>query len=91
MKTCGYGDGRSSNGITPADFVDGSTVFAIDCRPDLCSADAAHLIHRGEVYVEIEFEEPVPYPCSALFYTENYGSYEIDLAGQVSIIGATVL
>ena len=76
------GTGRSGtdfgNGLTPANFADGYTLFVYNLDPDLKRGKYLNLVKRANVRIELRFAKPLPETINVVVYAEHPAIFEID-------------
>ena len=66
------------NDITRQDFAEGYTLFAFDITPDCCDGSHFNLVHKGNLRVEMHFDEPLEQTVNVVVYGEFESVLEID-------------
>jgi hypothetical protein len=66
------------NDITRQDFAEGYTLFAFDITPDCCDGPHFNLVHKGNLRVEMHFDEPLEQTVNVVVYGEFESVLEID-------------
>jgi hypothetical protein len=90
LEAANQGGNNSGADITQEMFADGCTLFAFDCRADL-SDETIEPIKRGHITIDVSFGEETASAYTAFVYAEHYGSFEVDIEGNVTVLGAPVL
>ena len=66
------------NDITRQDFAEGYTLFAFDITTDCCDGPHFNLVHKGNLRVEMHFDEPLEHTVNVVVYGEFESVLEID-------------
>ncbi|KAK2146431.1 hypothetical protein NP493_3668g00015 [Ridgeia piscesae] len=66
------------NDITRQDFAEGYTLFAFDITPDCCDGPHFNFEHKGNLRVEMHFDEPLEQTVNVVVYGEFESVLEID-------------
>jgi hypothetical protein len=76
------GTGRSGtdfgNGLTPANYADGYTLFVYNLDPDLKRGKYLNLVKRANVRIELRFAKALPETINVIVYAEHPAIFEID-------------
>ena len=76
------GTGRSGadfgNGLSPADFADGYTLFVYNLEPNLKRGKYLNLVRRANVRIELRFSVALPETINVVVYAEHPAIFEID-------------
>ena len=59
------------NDITRQDFAEGYTLFAFDITPDCCDGPHFNLVHKGNLRVEMHFDEPLEQTVNVVVYENS--------------------
>jgi hypothetical protein len=81
------GTGRSGddfgNGLTPADYADGYTLFVYNLDPDLKRGNYLNLVKRANIRLELRFASALPSTIKVVVYAEHPALFEVDRARNV--------
>ena len=66
------------NDITRQEFAEGYTLFAFDITPDCCDGPHFNLVHKGNLRVEMHFDDPLEQTVNVIVYGEFESVLEID-------------
>ena len=81
------GTGRSGddfgNGLTPADYADGYTLFVYNLDPDLKRGKYLNLVKRANIRLELRFSKALPSTIKVVVYAEHPALFEVDRARNV--------
>ena len=81
------GTGRSGddfgNGLTPADYADGYTLFVYNLDPDLKRGNYLNLVKRANIRLELRFATALPNTIKVVVYAEHPALFEVDRARNV--------
>ena len=66
------------NELTRDDFGNGYTLFGFDLTPDACDGGCFHLVHKGNLRIEIHFAAPLAQTVNVVVYDESEAVLEID-------------
>lgn len=81
MDQIGIMNTSGTNNITPAKWVNGSTMFGFDLTPDSCNGFHYHKKKPGDVNYEVFFSGPTPKPLSMIMINYYHDILEIDQYG----------
>ena len=66
------------NDITRQEFAERYTLFAFDITPDCCDGPHFNLVHKGNLRVEMHFDDPLEQTVNVIVYGEFEAVLEID-------------
>ena len=66
------------NDLTRFDFANGYTLYTFDLTPDACDAGHFNLVQKGNLGVEIHFDQPLDQTVNVVVYGEFEAVLEID-------------
>ena len=66
------------NAVTREDFGQGYSLFAFDLSPDVCDGSHFNLVQKGNLRVEMHFDQPLPQTINVVVYGEFETVLEID-------------
>ena len=66
------------NDITRQEFAEGYTLFAFDITPDCCDGPHFNLVHKGNLRVEMHFDDPLKQAVNVIVHGEFESVLEID-------------
>ena len=66
------------NDITRQEFAEGYTLFAFDITLDCCDGPHFNLVHKGNLRVEMHFDDPLEQTVNVIVYGEFESVLEID-------------
>ena len=71
------------NDVTRDDFGQGYILFAFDLTPDVCDGSHFNLVQKGNLRVEMHFDQPLPQTVNIVVYGEFETVLEIDRSRNV--------
>ena len=71
------------NDVTRDDFGQGYSLFAFDLTPDVCDGSHFNLVQKGNLRVEMHFDQPLPQTVNIVVYGEFETVLEIDRSRNV--------
>ena len=78
MDVIGIAAENSGNDITPQEFADSCTVFALDLSADTCNSFHTHILSNGVIGIEMSFSKPLEKPIQVLTYQIYHKVLRVD-------------